>query len=269
MRINAIASIAALSLLASGCMGTGMKVVPSSGPVAPQRVVPASSTPAFVQFGTLPLATAGTKLSKTMAIVVQDSSHHTITGTYATPISLLDGDGSAIAQGTAFSLNGGAPARSITIKKSTDVVTLRYGGLAMGPVTFSLSGTGFKAVKAGFAPSLGTVTYTGPLSGNAPEIDLYDPTPGNAGNKATFTLSEAGWNSFGKGFTSARSGSQNVCTGFNVTHDTKAQKFTVAVGGAPVAGKCTLTLTGATATLKRAVLLTFTTSTVGVSSRAR
>jgi hypothetical protein len=221
--------------------------------------------PAFLAIAPLPTPPAGTSFTTAVQLTVADADHDPIVGAYATPIAISDNDTAPIAQGSSLSLNGGPSSRTVKAAKSTDTVELKYGGLAIAPVTIAAAATGVKEASAQFAPTTKLV-YTGPENAaGAPEIDLYDATAGQQGYQGSFTLSEAGWSN---GFTYQLGGANNNCKSFTVTPGSgSGSTFTVAVGSSPTAGKCTMTVGAASGTATTKVTVTYSTSSIGVYGR--
>lgn len=229
-----------------------------------------AKVPAFLTFGTVPGGTAGTTLAATaLPLTVADADKNPIAGSYSTPVTVSDSDTSSITQGSYLSVNSGAASRSVTLNKSTDSLTIGYGGLAMSPVTLTASASKVTSATAAFAPTNGAIQYSGPLVNGSPEIDLYSPTAGTLGFSASFTLTQPGWNggSFANAFTYVLGGTGNNCTSYVVTPASgTANTYTVSVGNSPSAGTCTLTATGGVS-LTLNVLLTYTTSGIGINTR--
>jgi hypothetical protein len=226
--------------------------------------------PAFLTFGTVPSATAGTVLAATtLPLTVTDADKNPIAGSYSTPVTVSDSDTSSITQGSYLSVNGAAASRSVSSSKSTDKLTIGYGGLAMSAVTLTASASKVTSATATFAPTNGAIQYSGPLVNGSPEIDLYSTTGVNPGFSASFTRAQPGWNdgSFANAFTYALGGTNNNCTSYVVSPASgTASTYTVSVGSSPSAGTCTLTATGGVS-LTLNVLLTYTTSGIGINTR--
>jgi hypothetical protein len=230
--------------------------------------------PKFLSFGTIPSATAGTAFTtpQPLALTVQDADHTTIVGPYSTPITMSDSDTSPASLGSALVLDGDGNSRSVKLANSSDKVALAYGGLAIAPVTLAASATGASGTSAQFAPSLLPIAYTGPKDDGTPEIDLYNPDSGQPGYSGSFTLSQAGWsgNPFNNDFTYALGGKNNNCSSFTVSPNSgSAAAYTVALDSSPVAGTCVLTITGASSATTQNVVLTYTSNSIGVSSKRR
>jgi hypothetical protein len=218
--------------------------------------------PAFLSLGALPTPPAGASFTTPVQLTVLDADHHPIAGAYATSVTVTDSDTSPLAQGSSLTLNAGSPSRSVKLTKSTDTVELKYGGSAISPVTIAATATGVSEASVPFAPTTKLV-YSGPENAaGAPEIDLYDSTAGQQGYEGSFTMSEAGWS---KGFTYQLGGTNNDCKSFTVTPGSgSGSTFTVAVAASPTAGKCTMTVGGASGTATVNVTLTYATSSIGV-----
>jgi hypothetical protein len=263
-----------------GANGKGNKLAAVSATAkvaaAKNTVVSASLSkiPAYLKFGTVPSATAGTPLTSVLPLSVEDADHDTITGSYSTPVTVTSSDASPIAQGSALQVGSGSVSRTVQLTTSSDALKLVYGGLAIGPVTLSASATGVSRANVQFAPSIGNLGYKGPEVNGAPEIDLYNPTSGQTGNSSSFSLSQAGWSEspYDKGFTYALGGGSNNCTSFTVSpRSGTGTSFTVSVAAspAPTAGTCILTATGATTSSAVKVALTYTTGSVGLEGKHR
>jgi hypothetical protein len=246
--------------LATGSVTAAVK----SGKTTSVRVT-LPKIPAFLTFGTVPSASAGTALPATaLPLTVADADKNAIVGAYSAAITVSDSDTSSITQGSFLSVSGGAPARTVILSKSSDVLQLGYGGLAIAAVTLTASASNVSSATASFAPALPPIAYSGPMVNSAPEIDLYSTNGANPGYSASFTLTQAGWNSgsFASAFTYTLGGSNNNCTSYAVSPASgTSSTYTVTVASSPAAGKCTLTATGG-AGLTLTVLLTYTTSGV-------
>ncbi|HTA38942.1 MAG TPA: hypothetical protein VK760_07695 [Candidatus Acidoferrales bacterium] len=231
-----------------------------------------SKVPKFLVFGAIPSGSAGTSFTHLLTLAVQDADHTAIVGTYATPVKVTDSDTSAIAKGSSLAVNGGAASRSVSLARSSDSLTLKYGGMAIGSVALSATATGASSAVGHFAPTLAAMVYTGPTNGSTPEIDLYNTTVSAPGNSGAFTLTQPGWagSGFTNTFTYTLGGTANNCGSFSVTPASgTAAAYTVSVGASPVAGTCSMTLSGAPGTATKSVVLTFTTSSVGIDGKHR
>jgi hypothetical protein len=139
------------------------------------------------------------------------------------------------------------------------------------------------AAKANAVPftfvAFGSLTYactTGCPSPapSSPEIDLTSATKGSTGNAATFTVKQTGWsNPFTYTFAGVKGFPNNCPSGsapsYAVTPASGAAgtSFTVTATSAATGGECLLTLTGGGGN-SIDVLLTFTTSSIGVENKA-
>ena len=237
-------------------------------------------------WGSLPAASAGTAIgNKAVTVTAKDADGNVISGSYQHPISIGDGDTSGA---TTFQINAGSASNGLT--KSTDALTLSYSGLAIVPATFQASSIGVTAAKAIFTPVLAGVVYTGPTSApNNPEIDLYSNVPASSGFSGNFTATQTGWTNspYNKAFVkyafTAINGQTNNCPGatnpayavtpaigavgtaFTVSASTQLQGASDTSG---YAGECLMTITGGAGQTK-AVVLTYTSSSVGVGLRHR
>ena len=226
------------------------------------RVVP-PRVPGKLTLGTAPSGSAAVPFAPvSLPLVIGDADGDVIPGTFASPVTVTDDDSSPIAQGSYLTLDGGAPARSIVLTKSTDTIALGYGGLAIAPARITATASAAVVAQVAFSPAVSAVAYTGPLNGwHQPEIDLYDPTPGQPGYASSFALSQTGWSAspFVKPFTVTYGGTNNDCSSFTIVQTpSQPPSFSVTLIAAPVPGACTLTLTGASAVGSTTLLLTYT-----------
>jgi hypothetical protein len=109
--------------------------------------IPATGSPSFtatlppvVTLATVasPQFTAGSASSTPLQISYSDATSATIVGQgpFANTVTITNNDTSGH---TSLSLNGGAPAKSVTVTSSHDVVTINYDGAQVAPFTFSAS----------------------------------------------------------------------------------------------------------------------------------
>ncbi len=245
-------------------------------------------TIASLAWGTIPAAAAGTAFpagGKAVAVTAKDADGNTVTGTYAHPILVTDGD---VSGGSSLTVNGGSAAPGLA--KSTDALALAYTGLAIAPATLTASSSGVAAQKATFAPVLAPIVYAGPTATpppHVPEIDLYSSTKGSAGSSGTFTAAQKGWTgTFGKAFSVTFAGidlqaddcpgSANPAFAVTQTPGPANSAFTVAISNAlsqssnpgNFAGECMMTLKGGGAKTQQ-VVLTFTSSGVVIGAGHR
>ena len=271
-----VSLVAGLALVSCGGGGQSGVQPPIGGAdalphvTAPDARPAAGGVPKFFKWPALPKATAGTSLAATtVKLAVEDSTKKTISGTYSTPVTVTDSDTSAsLTQGSSLSVNGGAPSRSVKLTKSSDVLKIKYGGLAIAAVTLKAAATGATSASASFAPTLKPVAYSGPTGQSGNEIDLYNPTSGQTGNSGTATFTQPGW--AGGGFTNnvtyALSGTNNNCTSYTIPASGSAAAYAVTANANAVTGTCTMTVTGG-AGQTSVVLLTYTVSNVGINGR--
>jgi len=234
----------------------------------------------FAFQGTAPSATANTVLSPAaLPIEVEDADGDVITGTYSTPVTIADPDTNSLTAcsgpcGSALEVNGGAASKTAVLTSSTDAgsVTISYGGIDLSPValTGSTSAGALTAVgSVTFAPSVASISYTGPLNGsNQPEIDLYAPLGSGTGSTGSFTDSQSGWTNAPYNQTIGESdtcdGAGNAIATYAQTTGTNGTAWTGTAIASPVAGTCTATLTGGGgATL--AVKTTYTSGSIGIN----
>ena len=223
----------------------------------------------------LPAATAGTVLAPTQVkLVVNDADGKPISGNYSTLVNVTDSDTSQITQGSSLSVNTGSSSASVSLAKSSDILKLGYKGLAIVPATLTAKATGAANSTTTFTPVLPPIVYTGPTVSNNPEIDLYNPTNGQPGFSASFTLTQPGWRggAFANNFTYLPGGASNNCSSYSITPSSGASNaYTVSVAQSPAAGTCIVTITGgptgAGKTLTGNLTLTYTTSGVHIGLR--
>ncbi|GAC1388427.1 MAG: hypothetical protein NVSMB31_02350 [Vulcanimicrobiaceae bacterium] len=231
--------------------------------VANSSTITLLGVPKSFSITSVPSATAGTAFGSaaTLSLAVKDADGVTITGTYASPVTVTDSDASSLTQGSALSVNGGAAASSIQSNASSDVIKLSYGGLAIAPATLTAGATGATNGTASFAPALSAIVYSGPLVSTLPEIDLYAAT--GTGSSATFTASEVGWTNapYNRSITATQAG---ACSTIATTSPASGTSFTTTAVASPTAGTCTLTLSDFASGQTKGVTLTYTTSGFGV-----
>jgi hypothetical protein len=211
----------------------------SPGVANTQTGVTLQGVPHAFAIAGVPSGAAGTAFAApaTLTLTVKDADGNTISGTYANAVTITDSDTSG-ALGSQIAINGGAYGSSVTSTASTDVLTLKYGGLAIATATLSASATGATSATAAFAPTRAAIVYSGPLNGTTPEIDLYAPT--GTGASGTFTASEVGWTgaTYGKALTATTSG----CGSIGTVSPNSGTSFTFSVASTPLVGSCTITL---------------------------
>jgi hypothetical protein len=274
-----LAIVAAIALAACSTVGGGLT---SSLPQMPMSVQssmmrPDASSTAVkkIAWGKLPAAKAGTAIKKAVKIVltVKGSNGKPISGTYKTPIVVTTTDTTGA---TKLFVNGKPATKKNPLKKSTDVLTITYSGLAILPVTLEAASGKVKA-KTTFTPALSAIVYTGPTV-TGPEIDLTTNTAGQSGYSGAFTATQLGWTSapFGKAFTytfAAIAGQVNNCPGtssnaYTVTPGSgvAGTAFTISGASTALSGECTMTISGG-AGQQISVLLTYTATVVGINAK--
>jgi hypothetical protein len=189
-----------------------------------------------IRWPALPKAAAGTAFAHAVKIkiVALDASGKRITGTYATPIELTDGDTS----GATRLLIANKPASSKNrLTKSSDVVALSYDGLAIPPVALSAKAGG-KAFKATFTPVLQKIVYSGPTSGSPPAASIL---LSSSTTSVSFSASEVGWTNapYDK---SLRAVAGSSCASFATVSSTSTTSFAVNATSSPAAGTCDITV---------------------------
>jgi hypothetical protein len=251
-----------------------------------------SSVPAAFQANT-PGQTAD------LTVTVADHSGQTITGTYASPVTITDPDPETT-NGTKVTctppntgatcvatLNAGTNS-SVTIADSTNGVRLNYGGLAENPVALSSSNTDVTANSgtangATFTPLLNAITSDGAnpttfYTGGGPGIDLFTTdNTSSVGYSGTVKYGELGFTNtpYNKQLTTNPTGSTGACstfatlaTGANTSNETP---FT-ATATANTPGVCTVTVTDNLTDQTNPLptfKVTYTTSGVSASSKHR
>ncbi len=213
-----------------------------------------------LSIGALPTGTADSAFGSPQGFTTtaKDADGSTIVGTYDSPVTISDSDGSGA---TTLATSGSDTPPAGELLSSSDTVTLNYTGLAILPATITASASGATNGTASFAPALAPIAYAGPLVAGLPEIDLYALT--GTGSSATFTASEAGWTNapYNKAITATPAAG---CSTIATTSPASGTSFTTTVAAAPSAGTCTLTLSDFTGGSTKAVTLTYTTSGIGV-----
>lgn len=216
----------------------------------------------------LPTATAGTAFGAPAAfsVTVKDADGNTITGNYASPVTIADSDTSSLTQGTALAVNGGTAATSIQSTNSSDTFTINYGGLAIAPATLTASAAGATNGTATFTPALQPIVWTctqaGGCSTTANQIDLYATS--GTGSSFTSTASEVGWTNapYNKTITATAAAG---CSSIAATTPGSGTSLTTTVAASPAAGTCVLTLSDFTGGQTQPITLTYTTSGIGVN----
>ncbi|MBV8491371.1 MAG: hypothetical protein JO199_12650 [Candidatus Eremiobacteraeota bacterium] len=136
------------------------------------------------------------------------------------------------------------------------------------PITLTASATGATNAQTTFTPTLPAIQYSGPTVSNNPEIDLYNPTQGQPGYSVAITNTQPGWNlgTFPNQFSFQLGGTNNNCSSYSVsqTPNSNNQGLTVQVASTPVAGTCTMIVTGG-ANVNISVLLTYSTTGIGIN----
>jgi len=234
-----------------------------------------------------------------LTVTVADHAGATITGTYASAVTISDPD-SETTNGTKLTctapntgstctatLNAGSNS-SLSITDSTNGATLNYGGLAENPVTLASSNADVTANSgtAGtgtFTPVLNAITSDGTNSttaytGGGPGIDLFTlDNTSSIGYCGTVKYGELGFTNtpYSKQLTTNPTGNTGACstfaslaTGANVTNETP---FT-ATATANVTGVCTVTVTDSLTDQTNGLptfKVTYTTSSVSASSKHR
>jgi hypothetical protein len=249
---------------------------------------------ASVAISGVPTPTAGTTPADTqLTVQALDADGGVITGTYGddstgsgdistgslngTPVTVsineTNANGATLVAGGSATQN---TTTSVTLHSDADTVSLHYAGLAENQKTITGSATGATSGTATFQPTLQAIA---PTSGT--EIDLYVPGDvGGTGSSGSQTFTEAGFTgTYAQSFTDTfteTSGYSTACSSIATISQGTPGVFTVtAVSAAtpPVAGSCTLTvndgLTQAGHTSTASTIVTYTTSSIGASSKKR
>lgn len=230
---------------------------------ANDNVITLEGIPHSFSVAAVPSVYAGTPFTSPQAftVAVKDADGDTIAGSYANPVTITDSDTSSLTLGTALAVNGGTGSTTVKSTASTDVITLNYGGLAIPPATITASASGATNGSATFAPYLGPIAYSGPLSGSSPEIDLYATS--GTGSSATFTATEIGWTNppYNRAITATEAAG---CSSIATTSPSSGTSFVTTVAASPAVGTCTMTLSDFSGGSTKNVTLTYTTSGLGV-----
>jgi hypothetical protein len=246
----------------------------------------------------VPSPNAGTTpADTTLTVAAKDAANGTITGTYGdnstgagyignlslngTPVTVTinetDANGATLVAGGSATQNS---TTSVTLHSSSDSVKLHYAGLAENQKTITVAATGASNVTANFQPVLQPIS---PTSGT--EIDLYvDSTTGGTGSSGTQNFTEPGFTGapYNQTFNFTFTPTSGFATACNlvatISQGTGANggKFTAtapASSAPPTAGSCDLVindgLTQAGHTSTATTVVTYTTSSVGASSKRR
>jgi len=242
----------------------------------------------------VPSPNAGTTPADTpLTVNALDADNGTITGTYGdnstgagyisdlalngTPVTVTINETNA--NGATLVATGGATQNSttsVTLHNNSDGVSLHYAGLAENQKTITAAATGATSGTANFQPMLQAIT---PASGT--EIDLFvDSTTGGTGSTGGQTFTEPGFTgTYAQSFTftfTMTSGYSTPCDQIATITQTSPGVFTATAPAAskpPAAGSCDLTindnLTQAGHTSTATTKVTYTTSSVGASSKHR
>jgi len=209
--------------------------------------------------------TAGSAKSASLELTAKDPKGVTIVGKYEHAVTIGDSDTSG-----ATTIRGGSAGGNV-FTDSEQKPRLSYTGLAIGDATLTASAKGVADARARFAVTSSAPVYSGPEVSGIPEIDLYSTTSGSSGFSGSFTVAQTGWNagSFDKAFTykTASTGSSPNCGSYAISPASGSGKsYTVSATASSVAGECDLIVTGG-AGKSTTVLLTFTTSSIGVNGK--
>jgi hypothetical protein len=209
--------------------------------------------------------TAGTASSAKVTVSGTDPDAKVIAAgsKFAVPATLRDSDTTATR----------TVATTLTGPGST---TLAYNGLAILPATITAFGTGVTSGTAVYTPVLSNIVYTSTSATaktTSAEVDLYATS--GTGSTGAFTATQKGWVPTPSGvspvktFTFTTGGSANNCASsyaITPTPGSSAYSYAIVAKAGAVAGRCTMTIAGgAGKTLP--VLLTFTTSTIGINAK--
>ncbi|NNM92801.1 MAG: hypothetical protein HKL92_05605 [Candidatus Eremiobacteraeota bacterium] len=210
----------------------------------------------------IPSASAGTALAATaLSVAAKDADGNTITGPYASPITLADGDTTGA---STFATSGSDSPPTRELLSSTDTATLAYTGLAILPATLTASATGATNGTATFTPTLQPIVYSGPLNGSTPEIDLYATS--GFGSTFSYNVSEAGWTNspYGKALSLNASACSTFATASaGVDVPASGTPITVTAIASPSAGTCTMTVSDPFGQTK-SVTGTYTVTGIGI-----
>jgi hypothetical protein len=235
--------------------------------------------PASFDFGgTLGTGTGGTAFSnRALTVNVYDADANLISGTYANPVTITDGESDGFGA-TNLAIGAGIAASSVTVHASADSVDLSYSGLAIAPVPFSISATGANTFNQTFGTSNvnpssvckdggASICATTPTN---PTVNLYANS--GTGSTATLTVTQNGWTNYSHD--AAESDTCSPYATLSLTTSTAGNGgngsiYTAnALSTATAAGSCTITFKGGDpANHSEAVTLTFTTTSITVNAR--
>ena len=235
-----------------------------------------------------------------LTVTVKDHAGATITGTYASPVTISDPD-TETTNGTTLTctppntgatcvatLNAGVSS-SVSIADSTNGARFNYGGLAENPVVLASSNADVTANSgtAGtgtFTPLLNAITSDGTnpttaYAGGGPGIDLFTTNNTSAlGYSGTVKYGELGFTNtpYNKQLTTNPTGSTGACSTFatiaRLANASNETPFTATAIASPVAGVCTVTVTDSLTDQTNPLptfKVTYTTSGVNASSKHR
>ena len=244
----------------------------------------AGTTPADATLTVNALNAAGGTITGTYGDNSTGAAYITGGGLNGTPVTVTINETNAL--GATLVAGGSTPGAtqnsttSVTLHNDTDTIKLHYAGLAENVKTITVSATGATNSTANFQPTLQAIA---PASGT--EIDLYvDSTTGGTGSSGTQTFTEAGFT--GATYQQSFSSTFTITSGFSTPCN---QIATVSQGGGanvgiftvtaptaatpPAAGSCDLVindnLTQGGHTSTATTVVTYTTSSVGASSKKR
>lgn len=228
---------------------------------ANNNVITLDGIPKTFSITGLPSGTAGTAFVSPQAftVAVKDADGNTITGSYASAVTIADNDSSSLTLGTALAVNNGSAASSVNSTASTDTFTLNYGGLAIVPAAITASASGATSATAAFTPTLASIVYSGPAVSSLPEVDLYATS--GTGSSGSFSATETGWTNapYNKTFTTSVPSACSTIAGVSPSSGTS---FTATAAASPSAGMCTMSF-GDGAGQSQNIKLTYTTMSFG------
>lgn len=244
--------------------------------VANTNTVTLNGVPATARILGVPSLASGTAASTPISVVVYDADGSPITGTYAVPLTVNVNDANG-ALGQQLAINGGTPGQNVRLTKSGDVVQFIYGGLAESATTLGVyNATNASLGSVAVVPVNAPITYSGPVNGTTPEIDLYATS--GTGSSGTLTLAQVGYASSGftRVFTAyptpaCASIATVAAAGSTATPppNPTGTAFTITALAAPVAGSCVVAFVNGASGQQQNVLVTYTSAQTGIQSKHR
>lgn len=247
----------------NGSGGTGSAISTASeaysitAGIASTKTITLNGVPAMLAISGIPSATAGTPFSAPLVVTAYDADHNVILGAYASPIMVAVRDTTGA---VSVNTSGADNPPTATLLSSGDAATITYNGLALTPVPITASSSSAPTTSAIFAPAIQPISYSGPMNGALPEVDLYAAS--GAGSNATVTASEPGFSgsSYGKAFNASVSPS---CTTIATVSPTVGTVFVVSAAPSPAVGSCNVSISDAFGQ-SISFAITYSTTSIGI-----